>query len=163
MAKGEATCSAHLLTFSPSDFCFFCGTVPEVKQAKPSQTLRTMVWELGPDRLSVSGILEPWLGREPPWGPLSSHHEHPSESVEIGLGIHILRIKKMSNFQKSCNNGTTYSYISFHPDSPIFSILSHLLSFSLSLYVYLYISICTYIYTYIIYASALKNLILMQN
>ena len=32
---------------SPTDFWFFCGTVPEVKEANPSQALRITAWDLG--------------------------------------------------------------------------------------------------------------------
>jgi hypothetical protein len=47
MAKDEASYFAQPLTVSPTDFWFFCGTVPEVKEANPSQALRITAWDLG--------------------------------------------------------------------------------------------------------------------
>lgn len=68
MAKDEASCFARPLTVSPSDFWFFCGTVPEVKEANPLRLSESRPRTWGSDSLSVSGVLEAWLGRESPWG-----------------------------------------------------------------------------------------------
>ena len=63
----------------------------------------------------------------------------------------------MSSFQKRFNDSTIYSYISFHPGLPVFSILSLLLSFSLVGGIFVYIHMYIYIHTYTIDVSAFKS------